>query len=139
MALIRHSKNAPAEAVRYSLMGETFELSGTKTYETSDPDVLSNALDHPWLEVDYGQVKMVQGAFVDQIDPKDDPMSMENDNSNDFDAATAAEAAKTAEMEGKTAIDAGLEQKVPEKVADVAVTLAADPTTKTSDAVKKGD
>lgn len=132
MAKIVHSEAAPAESVHYNLAGVEFDLSGTKSYETLDPAVISNALAHPWLDVKYDKVDVVQGAYVDQIRPEDDPLSAVNSVANDPEAARAAEAEKAAAFGQPVALDAGLDQKKVVETGPVAETLAADETSKTS-------
>lgn len=52
MAKIVHSAAAPAEEVSYSLGNTEFKLGGKiKSYDTDDYLVISDALEHPWLEV----------------------------------------------------------------------------------------
>jgi hypothetical protein len=57
MAKITHSELAPAEKVVYTLANEQFELTAKGTHETDDPIVISNAIAHPWLEVEHDAVE----------------------------------------------------------------------------------
>jgi hypothetical protein len=134
MAKIVHSAAAPAEPVRYSLGNAEFELSGrTKSYETNDPTVLANAESHPWLEVQRDKVELVRGAYAQSLRPEDDHLSAINSKANDPEAVKAAQQAE--EDFTPVAIEAGLNQT--DKVINdgIAETLAADPTSKTSDKV----
>lgn len=103
MAKIVHSDLAPAEVVHYSLAGAEFDLGGRKkAFETDDREVISDARVHPWL-------------------------SVEADASN----APAADDAPVEETQ-PVAIDAGLDQTKSVTTDEVAETLAADETSKTS-------
>ena len=138
MAKIVSSEAAPSEAVHYTFGGVEFDLggSGKKTFETDDVAVLREAESHPWLSVDWPKVDVVQGVYVEQVDPKDDPLSWVNNVGNDPEAAQAAEDAKVADDAAPVAVEAGLTQTKVVTTDGVAETLAADPTSKTSD--KKG-
>jgi hypothetical protein len=140
MAKIVHSDAAPAEAVHYSFAGVEFDLGGSnKAFETDDPSVISNARVNPWLSVEVDPASVVQGTYVQQIDPKNDPLSAVGSiNANDPEEVRKAEAAKS--DSGKTqdvAIDAGKTQTKPVVTGDVAETLAADESSKTNDKVEK--
>jgi hypothetical protein len=144
MATIVPSDQAPAEAVHFTFGTAEFDLGGrTKTYKTDDPEVISNASAHPWLTVQVEEVPIIQGAYVEQIAPKDDPFTLEGGiNANDPKLAQAAEEAK-AEERGDTlvAIDAGKTQTDAVTTGgqgnapDVAETVAADPDSKTAEKV----
>lgn len=139
MAKITLSADAPAEAVHFTFAGDEFDLSGKKKYETTDDAVIGNALVHPWLSVEFPEVEIVQGAFHDQLAPEDDALTAKGRkvNPNDPEAARAAEAAKTVDDSVPVALDAGLTQTEVVTAGDTALTLAADPTSKTSDKVDK--
>lgn len=137
MAKIVLSDTAPSEAVHFVFGGAEFDLGGSKkkTYETDDADVLSNAEAHPWLTVQRDPVETIQGAYVDQIAPKDDPFAVEGQpiDPNDPDAARAAEAKKAADAGTLVAIEAGETQTEVVTAGPVAETLAADPDAKTDE------
>lgn len=111
MVTITHSDAAPTEPVNYSFSGINFEIKGKDgKYETDDPFVISNALVHPWLHVEFPKPELVKGAYVQQLLPKDDAMSAINDKSNDPAEVRKTEEAKASEMQQPVAIDAGLDQ-----------------------------
>ncbi len=56
MAKITQGELAPAEKVVYTLANEQFELTAKGSYETDDPIVISNAIAHPWLDVEFDEV-----------------------------------------------------------------------------------
>jgi hypothetical protein len=135
MATISSNDSAPAEVVHYSFAGVDFKLGGrTKKYETDDPAVIDNASAHPWLTVEVPQVEVVEGAYIEQVLPADDPLSRVNSNANDAEAARAAEQAK-ADRNNIVSIESGLNQTVAESDGPVAQTLAADETSKTAEKV----
>lgn len=137
MATISPNDSAPRESVHYLFATGDFKLGGhSKKYETDDPALIAEAKAHPWLSVEVPEVDRVAGAYVEQVSPADDPMSRLNYHGNEPEVARAAEAAKVAAKENIVGIESGLDQNVPETVGPVAQTLAADPTSKTSDKVK---
>ncbi len=74
-----------------------FDLGGkNKSYKTDNAELISSAQTHPWLNVIYEPLEIVQGAYVEQVAPADDPMSGVGSLANDPDAARATEAAKAA-------------------------------------------
>lgn len=130
MPKIVSSEAAPAEAVHYSFAGVEFDLAGrSKSYETDDVAVLTAAETHPWLRVERAKVDIVQGAYVDQIAPKDDPMSALNSVANNPDEARKVEEEKVGGQ--LVAIDAGEVQTESVVTGQVAETLAADESSKT--------
>lgn len=133
MAKIVHSETAPSEAVHYTFAGVEFDLSGKKSYATHDADVIGAASAHPWLKVVLEDERGVEPQYVDQIDPKDDPLSAANSVGNDTEKALAFEASKRDEEAPLVAIDAGATQTEAITTGDVAETLAADPTAKTTE------
>lgn len=133
MAKIVHSEAAPSEAVHYTFAGAEFDLSGKKSYSTTDPDVIGAASAHPWLTVVLDNEQGVEPQYVDQIDPKDDPLSAVNSVGNDTDKALAFEATKRDDEAPLVAIDAGATQTEAVTTGEVAETLAADPTAKTTE------
>jgi hypothetical protein len=97
MPTIVPSSNAPSEPVHYSFAMAEFDLGGKiKTYKTDSADVISCASVHPWLEIQYEPQEIVKGAYIEQIAPKDDPMSGVGSLANDPKAAQADEDAKAA-------------------------------------------
>jgi hypothetical protein len=141
MAKITLSDKAPAEAVHFSLASVDFDLggSGKKSYETYDTEVIGAARVHEWLDVEVPQADQVQGLFRDQLSAEEDGMSAINSKANDPEAARAALAEDIAERdEVPVVIDAGKVQTEPVLTDGVAETLAADPTSKTSDKTEKG-
>lgn len=131
MARILPSDNAPSEAVHYSLAGVSFDLGGSgkgtkKTYETTDPTVITNAEAHPWLTVERDEVEVVKGSYYEPLAPEDDVLSAVNSRANDPDAVREAEEAKVAAVEDPTAINAALDQDKPVETGGVNETLAAD-------------
>ncbi len=134
MATISSNDSAPAEVVHYTFAGGDFKLGGrTKTYKTDDPALISEAYAHPWLTVEVDAVEPVVGAYVEQVLPKDDPMSRMNYTGNDPDEARAAEKAKADSRENLVGIEAGLDQNEAKTVGPIAQTHAADPGSKTSE------
>lgn len=134
MAKILHSDVAPAGSVHYTFaaLPEGFDLSGkTASHETTDSALIAEALIHPWLRVEYPKEQLVAPDEKPPLDPKDDPLSAVNDNSNDPAAVKASEDAKRAAVGADedthgTALDAGLDQKEVVVTGDVAETVAAD-------------
>lgn len=139
MAKIVHSDAAPSEAVHYSIGGAEFDLGGrnAKSFETTDASVISGASVHPWLRVEYDVVEPIQGAYVEQVPAKDDPMSAMNSIANDPDEVRKAEAAKTGAVISPVAIDSGEKQTEVITTGPVAETLAADDSSKTTEKGKE--
>lgn len=97
---------APAEAVHYTFSTAEFDLGGrTKKYVTDDLDVVREASTHPWLSVAPDPDAENQAA---------EPVGALDDDSQNV------------------AIEAGLTQTVEVTTEEVAETLAADSTSKTS-------
>lgn len=134
MARIVPSEAAPAEAVHYSLAGHSFDLGGSKgkSYESNDTAVLAEAEVHPWLTVQRDAAEVVRGNYVDHLKPEDDVLSAINSVANDPKAAKDAQKA-TQDTVVPVAIDANEPQTQVVKTGTVAETLAADPTSKTSE------
>lgn len=129
MAKIVHSEAAPAEAVHYSFAGVEFDLGGSKknsSFESDDPVLLGNALAHPWLEVEYPEVELVSGTYVDQLAPEDDHLSAAGQKVNPNDPEAAKAATEAAAPDEPVAIEAGKTQTDPVVTGRVAETLAAD-------------
>lgn len=125
MATIKSSDLAPSEAVHYSLANSEFDLggSGKKTFDTTDADVIANALAHPWLIVEYPKADAPVGVYVNQIDPKADPLSARFEGTIE-DADRPDSAGETTPIES-VAVDAGEDQGEIVKSGRVAETLAA--------------
>lgn len=137
MATISSNDSAPAEVVHYTFAAGDFKLGGrSKKYETDDSQLISEAQAHPWLMVEEVVVEPVVGSYVEQVLPKDDPLSRVNYTGNDPEMARKAEADKAADAENIVGIQAGLDQTEVVEVGPVAQTIAADSTSKTSDKVK---
>lgn len=134
MAKIAHSDLAPAEAVHYVFGHVSFDIGGRKkNYETEDREVLAAADAHPWLTVTYDVPEVIQGAYVEQLHPKDDALSAQNSIANNPEEVRKAEEAKASGESPGVAIDAGKEQTEKVETGGVAETLAADETSKTSE------
>ena len=140
MAKIVHSEAAPAESVHYTFaaLPEGFDLGGkSKGFETNDTALLAEAESHPWLKVERDPEEVIGGAYVQQLDPKDDPLSAANDVSRDPEAIKRDEDAKAEAWFGSpTAIDAGLDQEKVVTTGRVAETLAADAKASNDDSKK---
>lgn len=126
MAKIVHSDAAPSESVHYSIGSADFDLSGRKSYETTDSDVISGALVHPWLSVTYDPVEQIQGGYVEQVRREDDPMASPNSIANDPVEVRKIEEAKAANRLNPVALDAGEKQTDVVETGIVAETLADD-------------
>lgn len=123
---------APADqTIHFTLATEEFDLGGSakKSFSTSDPDVVADAVAHPWLKVDSSS-SAVDPTFVDnQVHPEDDPFSRFGPNAgiaNDPDEIAKAEAAKATADLHPVAIDAGKDQNEKVVTGGVAETVAAD-------------
>ncbi len=140
MATISPTDKAPADSVKYVFAGVEFELGGRrKKYDTTDPEILSNASTHPWLAVEYDKSDLVQGAYVEQLSASDDRLSRKNDKSNDPAVARAAEEEKIKRRDSAqlVGIDAGLKQTEEKREGPIAKTVAAaDADSKNSDTPK---
>ncbi len=102
MATISPNDYAPAEVVHYNFAGGDFKLGGrTKKYDTNKLALITEARTHPWLTVEEEVVEPVAGAYVEQISPKDDPMSAMNYTGNDPENARAAERDKVAAVQAE--------------------------------------
>lgn len=132
MAQIVLSDIAPSDAKHFSLANENFDVP----YETDDSVVIGNALAHPWLDVNFPKVEVVEGDDLStSVAPADDPLSGSHSLANDPDAVRAA--LVEANASDPVAIDAGLDQNKPVEVDGVAVTLAADEDTDTASKPKR--
>jgi hypothetical protein len=133
MAKIVHSEVAPSEAVKYDLAGTKFELgNGEDSFETTDPTVLSNARQHPWLAIEVDPEAETSYELVStQVAPEDDALSAHNSKAFDPDEIAKVEEAKSGAVR-PLAVNAALPQdeaikvESPTPAPDVAVTLAAD-------------
>lgn len=125
MATIKSSDLAPDGAVHYTLANSDFDLggSGKKTFETEDADVIANALGHPWLIVEFPKADEPKGVYVDQVNPKEDPMSRFFEGT--VEEAERDPAAGSTEPAHIVAIDAGEDQGEVVTSGRVAETLAA--------------
>lgn len=132
MARIVPSELAPSEAVHYTFGEAEFDLGGKSdkaAFETTDRELLTNALAHPWLHVEFDEAEQLGGEFIDnQVHAEDDPFSAVGPGANDaFDPEKikAAEEAKGTLVD-RVALNAGLDQDEPVFHGSVAVTVAAD-------------
>lgn len=128
MAKIALSTEAPKDVNCVSLANATVDEF---PFETDDPAVIGNAVSHPWLEVEVTTEDAEATYRATAVDPKTDPLSAENPDSQlpfDHDAVAAAEAAK-AEQEAPVAIEAGLDQDEVIESGGIAETIAADDST----------
>lgn len=117
MAKIVLSDTAPEDAKILSTAQITVEVP----YETDDPDVISNALLHPWFDVDYGEaVVEAPPSTATNLPPELDALSRFNTQVD----KEGPDAAPTHEID-PAALDAALNQKEPKKVGTVSVTAAA--------------
>lgn len=140
MAKITLSDVAPAEAVHFTFAEDEFDLggSGKKPYETDHAGTLSEAITHPWLNVEFPAVTVDAPEPISGFpDAADDPMSAEGSiDFNDPTVVAEAEAAKSDDDPAPVALDAGKVQTEPVTTGAVAETLAADDTSKTFDKVE---
>lgn len=117
------SELAPADAKFFSLANDEIEVP----FETNDTEIISNAVAHPWLDVEREESVDDFDAGSRTTFPADDP---DLSKANDPEAVAAEREAREVEFAHATAIDAGLDQGDVEFVGDedheVAVTLAAD-------------
>jgi hypothetical protein len=125
MPTIKSSDLAPSGAVHYTLANAEFDLggSGKKTFETEDADTIANALAHPWLVVEYPKADVPVGVYVDQVDPKDDPLSARFEGTVE-ESERSPSAGENTPIE-PVAIDAGEDQGEVVKSGRVSETLAA--------------
>lgn len=128
MATIRPNENAPEQEVHYSLPTVDFDLSGDGSYETNDRQVITDALVHPWLAVEFDEVDTVVYQRPEKSVPyKDDVLSAFNSKANDPEEVRKTEEAKYSETAQPLAVEAGLDQGTAEVIDNrVAVTLAAE-------------
>ena len=127
MAKIVLSDEAPKGKLRFSLANTEIEKL---PHETDDSSVLLNAESHPWLAVEYDEVKELaeQGDPFPQVAPEDDALAAGNSKANDPDEIRKElERRKAQFASDPVAIEAGLDQdKVEVTASGVAETIAAD-------------
>lgn len=134
MAKITLSDLAPSEAVHFSFGEDDFTLGGksdAKSYESTDRALLSNAVAHPWLEVEYDAGDAAPVYPDTTLSPTEDQQSALGPVANvPFDVAAIKELedSKHPDEVATLAIDAGLDQDEKLVEGDAAKTLAADPT-----------
>ena len=128
MATIVPSKQHPDEEVLHQLAQDSFKLDSGGSYETDDRAVISNAIAHPWLEVEYPDLEVEAHYRPDSIEPSKDALGA--DKSIAFDPDKIAEALEEAEeaVESPVAIESGLDQDREVEKGGIAFTLAADDT-----------
>lgn len=128
MATIRPNEHAPNEDITYILPTATFELGVGGEYETDDRAVLSAAVDHPWLEVEFPAVdETIYQAPSKRVPAEEDPLSSLNDRSNDPAAVEETERSKYSATAAPLAVESGLDQSevVRDETERVDLTLAA--------------
>ena len=117
MAKLVPSDIAPEDFKVFSTAQITEELP----YETDDPVVIDNALIHPWVDVDYGDVAVeAPPSTSTTLPPEEDVLSRINSKAD----KAPADGVPTHEID-PVAIDAGLDQHESVSVGTVAVTTAA--------------
>lgn len=121
MAKIVLSDAAPEDAVHFSL-GQ-FEID--VPHDTRNRDLISDAVAHPWLNVEYDEVEVLGGEGPSTANLANDPLAAGNDVSNDPEAVQAELDRREAEK-APLAVDAALDQDEPQTAGPVAITLAAD-------------
>lgn len=73
MATISLSDAAPKEAIHFSLANVDFDLEGSGTYETEQPDAIASAASHPWLKVEVDPAAAAPVVEPDENDPHVNP------------------------------------------------------------------
>jgi hypothetical protein len=133
MAKISLNDHAPSgETVSFSLANaETFELGAgaKKFFETDDPDLISNANAHPWLQVEVATDVPAPNFHEPAVRPEDDTLGRFGPNArlaNDPDEVKKANDARAADDVQPLAVQAGLDQDKEVVTGEVAETLAAD-------------
>lgn len=93
---LRLNEDAPQETVTFSLASENIELAPGDVFETSNDDVVSNALVHPWLDVEVPQAETYVSKSHQTLAPEDDALTQEGQliDPNDPDEIRKAEEAK---------------------------------------------
>ena len=108
MAKIVLSDDAPQGDLRFSLANVEIE---SLPFETNDSVILANAEAHPWLAVEYPEVKELSELVGElQIAPEDDALSAQNSIANDPDAVRAELERRREGDSAPVALDAGLDQ-----------------------------
>lgn len=127
MAKIVHSDLAPEGKITYNIGQVTFDLTASGSYESDDPAVISSALSHPWLKVEYDKATVIEPHFRSVgVPPADDALAGVNSVAFDpKEIQKALDAAAEVEV-AQTAIDAGEDQGEVIVEGGVAQTLAAD-------------
>lgn len=125
MAKIVPSKNAPSED--FTVTFGVGQVKSTEPLETTNTDLIAEAQNHPWLDVEYDEVEILGGEVVPPaVDPAKDPLSAQNpDNQhlNDPDVVRAARA--EADALAPAAIDPVLDQDKTKVEGGVAKTVAS--------------
>lgn len=141
MATIVPSDLAPSETVHYSFAGVEFDLGGSgkgskKQFESTDPDVLSNAGQHPWLTVKADEKLAAVPTFREHgVRPEDDALGAQGPNAHmAFDPAEIEkiESAKAEALDFVLAVDAGLDQ-------DTDISIDADGQTEVGQTLEAAD
>ena len=128
MATIVPSKLHPDEEVLHQLAQDSFKLDAGGSYETEDRGVISNAVAHPWLDVEYPDVKVEGHYRPNAVDPDKDVLSAETSIAFDPEEIEKALAEANEVEAAPVAIESGLDQDKDISRGGVAFTLAADDT-----------
>lgn len=128
MPRIVPSEAHPDHTVRHALgSAEPFELGPGGVYETDDREAIGNALPHPWLDVEYDEVEVIQGGYRDRHVPREeDVLVAENSVAFDPQEIEKVESEKRETDVERLAVESGLDQGEEHEVAGIATTLAAD-------------
>jgi hypothetical protein len=131
-SVITLSDLAPSDqTIHFTLATAEFDLGGSakKSYETTDADVVSDAVEHPWLDVDT-TAATTKVTFIDtQVPASEDPFSRFGPSAglaNDPAEVAKSEAAKPDVSAQPVAIDAGKDQNVAVVTGGIAETVAGD-------------
>ena len=126
MATIVPSKLHPDEEVLHQLAQDSFKLGASGSYETEDRAVISNAVAHPWLEVEYPDLEVEAHYRPDTIEPSKDALGAQKSIAFDPDKIAAALEEARETVESPVAIESGLDQDREVEKGGIAFTLAAD-------------
>ena len=133
MATIVPSKQHPDEEVLHQLAQDSFKLSAGGSYETDDRAVITNAVAHPWLEVEYPDLEVEAHYRPDSIEPSKDALGAEKSIAFDPDKIAAALEDQAEAVESPVAIESGLDQDRKVEKGGIAFTLAADDSDETDE------
>ncbi len=128
MATIVPSKLHPDEEVVHQLAQDSFKLDAGGSYETDDRAVISNAVVHPWLDVEYADTEIEAHYRPDSVEPSKDVLGAAQSVAFDADAIAAVLEEYAEVEENRVAIESGLDQDKRVEKSGIAFTLAADDT-----------